>query len=73
MTAARELRKQLKAAQDAEHRLLAGFASASRDRGKSQKLAALGDRAARLSELLASTENQIDTMVAQGDRCRRSS
>ena len=43
---ARELRKQVRAAQDAEHRSLANAAAGSKDRSKSQKLAALGDRAA---------------------------
>jgi hypothetical protein len=63
---ARELRKQVRAAQDAEHRSLANAAAGSKDRGKSQKLAALGDRAARLSELLAQTESQIDSLAQQG-------
>ncbi len=63
---ARELRKQVKAAQDAEHRSLANAAASSRDRSKSQKLAALGDRATRLTDLLAQTEGQIDTLVGQG-------
>jgi tetratricopeptide (TPR) repeat protein len=63
---ARELRMQVKAAQDAEHRSLANAAGTSRDRNKSQKLAALGDRATRLADLLMSTEGQIDTIVGQG-------
>ena len=63
---ARELRKQVKAALDAEHRTLANAASGSRDRSKSQKLAALGDRATRLSDLLAQTESQLDTIAGQG-------
>ncbi|MDQ3297297.1 MAG: tetratricopeptide repeat protein [Myxococcota bacterium] len=63
---ARELRRQLKTAQDAEHRALAGAASGSRDRNKSQKLVALGDRATRLADTLAQVEAQIDTMVGQG-------
>lgn len=63
---ARELRNQVRAALDAEHRALANAASGSRDRGKSQKLAGLGDRATRLSELLAQTEAQIDSLAQQG-------
>lgn len=63
---ARSLRLQVKAALDAEHRNLANAASSSRDRSKSQKLAALGDRALRLSDLLAQTEGQIDTIAGQG-------
>ncbi len=62
----RELRKQVKAALDAEHRSLANAASGSKDRGKSQKLAAMGDRATRLSELLAQTEAQLDSLATQG-------
>jgi tetratricopeptide (TPR) repeat protein len=64
--AARAARKQLKAALDAEHKVLAGLASASRDRGKSQKLAQLGDRAARLADQLDQTDHQIEAVVAQG-------
>ena len=60
---AREVRRSLKVAQDNEHRLLAGFAAASRDAGKSKKLAALGDRAARIAEQLDQTEQQIDSIV----------
>jgi hypothetical protein len=63
---ARELRVQVKAAQDAEHRSLANAAGSSKDRSKSQKLAALGDRATRLADLLSTTEGQIDTIVGQG-------
>jgi hypothetical protein len=63
---AREARQQLKAAEDAEHKVLAGFASASRDRGKSQNLAALGDRAARLADHLDQTEHELDAIVEQG-------
>ncbi len=59
----RTLRASVKTAQDAEHRLLAGFASASRDTGKSKKLVALGDRAARIAEQLDQTEAQIDGVV----------
>jgi tetratricopeptide (TPR) repeat protein len=63
---ARALRVQVKGVLDAEHRNLANAASSSRDKSKSQKLAALGDRALRLSDLLASTEGQIDSIVGQG-------
>jgi tetratricopeptide (TPR) repeat protein len=63
---ARELRRQVIAAQTSEHRSLANAASTSKDRGKSQKLAALGDRATRLADLLSATEAQIDTLVTQG-------
>jgi hypothetical protein len=65
---ARAARKQLKAAEDAEHKVLAGFAGASRDRGRSQQLIALGDRAARLADQLDQTEAQIDAIVDQGLR-----
>lgn len=60
---ARTARRALKTAQDNEHRLLAGFTAASRDAGKSKKLAALGDRAARVAEQLDQTEQQIDQIV----------
>ncbi|MBL9014239.1 MAG: tetratricopeptide repeat protein [Myxococcales bacterium] len=60
---ARQARRSLKAAQDNEHRLLAGFAAASRNAGKSKKLAALGDRAARVAQQLDETEQQIDAIV----------
>lgn len=66
MTAARAARQQLKAAQDAEHRQLAGTSGASRDRGKSQRLAAEGDRAARIADQLEQTEREIDARVEQG-------
>ena len=59
-------RDQVRAAEDAEHRLLAGLASQSRDRGASQRLVALGDRAARLAGELAETEHQIDRIVDGG-------
>jgi hypothetical protein len=66
--AARAARQQLKAAQDAEHRQLAGMSGASRDRGKSQRLAAEGDRAARLADQLEQTDREIDARVEQGLR-----
>ena len=63
---ARVLRKQVHAAEDAEHRVLAGYASASHDKAKSQALAALGDRAARIADTLSQTEGQLDQLADQG-------
>lgn len=63
---ARDLRTQIKTAQDAEQRAQAGFASASRDRNQSQNLVALGDRASRLADQLAQLDQQIDQRVEQG-------
>ena len=63
---ARDLRAKLRAAQDAENRVLAGFASASRDARQSQALAALADRAARLSGSLDQTDQQIDQIASAG-------
>ncbi len=60
---ARGLRKQVKDALDAEHRVLAGFAGSSRDSGKSRSLAGLGDQAARISQSLDQTTAQIDAIV----------
>src|SRR5688572_4746445 len=54
---ARELRRQLKAAQDAEHRVLAGMG------GGNRSLIALGDRAMRISDTLDQTEKSIDAIV----------
>jgi len=65
MAQARVLRDQLRAAQDAEHRVLAGMAGASRDRGTSQGLVALADRAARLAQSLSATDNTIDATVVR--------
>lgn len=65
LSAARDQRRQIKAAQDAEHRLLINYVSASRDGNKSKKLAALGERAARISNTLAQTELAVDTIVDQ--------
>jgi tetratricopeptide (TPR) repeat protein len=62
----RAARLQLKTAQDAEQRQLAGLAASSRDRGKSQKLSAAGDRAARIADELQQVEQQIDGLVEQG-------
>ena len=63
---AREARRQLTAALDTEHRALASAASGSRDRGKSQRLSALGERALKVGESLAQTEGQIDALVDRG-------
>jgi tetratricopeptide (TPR) repeat protein len=60
VAAASAARDQVRAAEDAEHKLLAGL------RGASQRLAALGDRAARLAGELAETERQIDRIVDTG-------
>ena len=62
---ARGLRRQLLHAQDAEQRALAGFASASRDRGQSQSLAKLADRATQLVASLDATDGQLDQIVGQ--------
>jgi hypothetical protein len=63
---ARELRKRLTAAQDAEQHVLDGFASASRDAGKSKSLAALADRAWRVANTLDQTDVTIAQSVEQG-------
>jgi tetratricopeptide (TPR) repeat protein len=63
---ARDARRQLKAALDAEHRALAAVVSSSRDKSRSQKLSALGERALKISDSLAQTESQIDTLVDRG-------
>ena len=65
-TSAAAARDQVRAAEDAEHKVLVGLAGGSRDRGRSQKLAGLGDRAARLAEQLAETTRQIDGVIDQG-------
>lgn len=59
VTKAREVRKAVRAAQDAEHKALASA-------GGSQKIIALADRAARVAENLAQTETQIDSIVDRG-------
>lgn len=61
--AARKQRRDLKAAQDAEHRAIAGFASASRDPSRSKRLVSLGDRAMRITDELQQTEMKIETIV----------
>ncbi|MBC7974131.1 MAG: hypothetical protein H7138_04040, partial [Myxococcales bacterium] len=65
-TAARGARRELRLAEDAEHKALAGLAGTSKERGKAQALVALGDRAARLADQLDQTEVQIDGVVDQG-------
>lgn len=60
---ARNLRKQVIASLDGEHRVLAGFASASRDPGKSKALAQQGDQAARIGQALDQVLAQIDGLV----------
>jgi hypothetical protein len=62
----RAARVKLTQAQDAEHRVLAGFASASRDAKKSQDLAALGDRASRIAANLDQLDAQLDGLAQQG-------
>lgn len=56
---AREARKALKVAQDAEHRALANA-------GGNQGLIALGDRATRIADNLNGIETQIDSVVDKG-------
>ncbi|HET9625727.1 MAG TPA: tetratricopeptide repeat protein, partial [Kofleriaceae bacterium] len=63
---ARTTRQQLKMAEDAEARALAGMLGRSKDRDQSARIAALADRAGRLAEQLAQTERQIDQAVDQG-------
>ncbi len=55
------LRKQMRAAQDAEHRAMA--AASSRDAGKTRKLLALGDQAARVASTLEESITKIDAIV----------
>ncbi|HEY1817366.1 MAG TPA: tetratricopeptide repeat protein [Kofleriaceae bacterium] len=66
IASARDLRRQLMHAQDAEQRSLDGFAAASHDRNASQKLAKLADRATELVTMLDATDAQLDGIVAQG-------
>ncbi len=63
IASARALRKQLLAAQDNEHRLLAGQMGASRDAKRSANLSTLGERALRVAATLAQTEATIDSVV----------
>jgi len=66
MAEARAARADLKAAEDAEYKQLAGLVAASRDRGRSQTLAAQAERAARLADLLDQTDRQIDALIDDG-------
>ncbi|HEX7837314.1 MAG TPA: tetratricopeptide repeat protein, partial [Kofleriaceae bacterium] len=61
--AAAVARRQVRAAEDAEQKLLARLAGGGNDRAR---LAALGDRATRIAAQLAETERQIDLVVDQG-------
>ena len=61
----REARRKVLEAQNAEQRLLAGYASASRDRSKSSRLVGLADRAQRISTELDGTDKQIENIVDQ--------
>jgi tetratricopeptide (TPR) repeat protein len=63
-TTAAALRGQARAAEDAEHKLLAVLAA--RSSGDARELIARGDRAARLAERLVATEHQIDGVIDQG-------
>ncbi len=63
---ARAVRTQLIAALGAEHRVLAGFASASHDPSKSQALAALGSRATVLAEGLEQSDGQLEQLAQAG-------
>ncbi|MFT3695040.1 MAG: hypothetical protein QM831_18020 [Kofleriaceae bacterium] len=65
IVAARNLRAQMKTAQDNEQRMLDGFTAASRDPGKSKSLAALGDRSTQLAANLDGTDRTIDASVGQ--------
>ena len=64
--AAAQARAQVRSAQDAEHKLLAGLAATSRDRDQSRRLALIGDRAARLADQLTAAEHEIDGAIDQG-------
>jgi hypothetical protein len=67
MAQARELRNQVRAAEDAEHKALSAAAlSGSRDVQKSQRLNVLAERAMRVAENLAGVQGQIDSLVDRG-------
>lgn len=67
MAQARELRNQIRAAEDAEHKALSAAAlSGSRDIQKSQQLNVLAERARRVAESLAGTQGHIDSLVDRG-------
>jgi hypothetical protein len=59
---AREARRQLKQALDAEHRMIAPAAG----RGKAQRPSALAERAARVSDALAQVDAQIEALADRG-------
>lgn len=61
----RELRKQLKAAQDAEQRAISSSAGGG-DRNEFNSLMALSDRATRLADSLYGVDQTIDQAIAQG-------
>ena len=63
VAAAASARAQVRSAEDAEHKLLAGLAGG---RGDVKRLVALGDRAARLADQLGDTARQIDRVVDAG-------
>lgn len=63
---ARELRRQLRAAEDTEQHALDGFVAASRDPGKSRRLSALADRAWRIAVKLDDTDQTVAQAVEQG-------
>jgi tetratricopeptide (TPR) repeat protein len=68
VAAAHDARSQAKAAEDAEHKALVGSVGSSRDRGQSQRLIALAERATRVADELEQTTRQIDTVVDGGLR-----
>jgi tetratricopeptide (TPR) repeat protein len=64
-TTAAALRSQARAAEDAEHKLLAVLAARAAG-GDARQLIARGDRAARLADRLVATEREIDGVVDHG-------
>lgn len=66
LTQLRETRKQIRAAQDAEHRALSASAGASSDRDQVNSLLSLSDRATRLASTLDGFDQAIDRAAAQG-------
>lgn len=67
VASAAEARRQVRAAEDAEQKLLARQAGGGTGAGKDRaRLAALGDRAARIAAQLAEAERQIDLVTDQG-------
>ncbi|HUJ63424.1 MAG TPA: tetratricopeptide repeat protein [Kofleriaceae bacterium] len=63
---ARDVRRQLRAAQDAEQHALDGFVASSRDRKKSEQLARLADQAWRIAAALDTTDQSIAQVVEAG-------